>query len=186
MLSPVDVGGGHAFGTLRAAAELTNIRRGMRPRFWMVKDYKVKGLLLERWFLKTMINLACLGDDHVVWEDGAARDQPPAMLVDYCYGEGVLSEPRGLYALGAVGMDIQETESVTFSPVFREAHLVAGIFLFRGYHFLLSVSDDPLLKVWAEAGGALRGKAASLLYHPKAFEADNGGRRSHIVKYTWR
>jgi hypothetical protein len=184
-LSPLDAAGGEAFSTLKAAREMGNVRRQMRPRLWKVKEYNIKGLLLERWFLKTMINLVCLGDGPVAWVDGSAKEDPPSVLVNCCYGAAVLQHPKGLYAIAPLGLQIEDHDSVSFSPLFGDGRIVAGIFRFRGYHFLLSVWDEALPKNLLQLS-PIGEQSDTLLYHPRAFQADIGGKRSQVVRLTWR
>jgi hypothetical protein len=185
-LSPLDSAGARAFGTLRAAWELHGIRQKMRPRPWSIKEHKIQGVLLERWFLKTLINLVCVEDGDIGWADGSPRAAPPPALVDCCYGSARLLQPMGLYVITSIGMELADRDYLKFSPLLEFGRIVAGIFEFRGFHFLLSVRDEPLPNGLLQANGSKGSLPADLMYHPRVFEMANGGRRSQVVKLAWK
>jgi hypothetical protein len=185
-LSPLDAAAGQAFATLKAARELDHVRQGMKPRFWMVKEFKIRGLPLERWFLKTMINLVCLSEGPLLWIDGSAKDSPPSALADCCFGTATLGRPKGLYAIAPVGLQIEDHDTVSFSPFFFDGRIIAGIFRFRGFHFLLSVWDEPVPQGLPQLGISESQGPDNLLYHPKVFQMDCSGKRSENVRFTWK
>jgi len=57
-LSKVDDGGIAAVKTFRRERELTKVREKISPRRWSIVDFRIDGLLLERWLAKTLVNLA--------------------------------------------------------------------------------------------------------------------------------
>src|SRR5688572_9498207 len=56
-LSPVDEAGGHAFRAMRDSALLVEARRQVPHVPWLLRWFGTDGPMLERWFLKTAINL---------------------------------------------------------------------------------------------------------------------------------
>src|SRR5262249_34764344 len=48
-----------AFKAMREERDLTAQRTRMKPKYWTVRRWEIRGPLLERWFLKTLIGLAC-------------------------------------------------------------------------------------------------------------------------------
>ena len=60
-LSPIDATGAQAFSTFREMQRLANVRTRLRPRVWKVRRYVIEGPQLERWLLKTLINISCNG-----------------------------------------------------------------------------------------------------------------------------
>jgi hypothetical protein len=185
-LSPLDSAGARGFRTLRAAWELHSIREKMRPRPWTIKQHKVEGLLLERWFLKTLVDLVCAEDGDIWWADGSPRSTPPRALVDCCFGPTRLVQPMGLYVITALGMELVDRDVLKFSPLLEVGRIVAGIFEFRGFHFLLSVRKEPLPEGLLQANGPKGSQPADLMYHPRVIEMKNRGRLSQVVKLTWK
>jgi hypothetical protein len=185
-LSPLDSAGTRGFRALRAAWELHSIREKMRPHPWMIKQHKIQGRLLERWFLKTLVNLVCAEDGDIGWADGSPRAAPPPALVDCCFGPDRLVLPMGLYMIAASGMELADRDFLRFSPLLESGRIVAGIFEFCGFHFLLSVWNEPLPEGLFQANGPKGSRAAELMYHPRVFEMRNGGRLSQVVRLTWK
>ena len=61
-LSPVDIGGASAFEAFRNMTKIGNVRKKVQPQIWDVIQYSIDGILLERWFLKTLINISFGGE----------------------------------------------------------------------------------------------------------------------------
>ena len=58
LLSNIDEAGATAFRIFREVRNLSNVRSKIRPRRWNIKRHRIDGYNLERWFLKTLINLS--------------------------------------------------------------------------------------------------------------------------------
>jgi hypothetical protein len=132
-----------------------------------------------------MINLVCLSEGPLLWIDGSAKDNPPSALVDCCFGAASLRRPQGLYAIAPVGLQIEDRDTVSFSPFFFDRRIMAGIFTFRGFQFLLSVWDEPVPQGLPQLGISESQQPDNLLYHPKIFQMDCSGRRSQVLRLTW-
>src|SRR5437899_5988102 len=57
-LSEIDAAAGESMNTLREATRLMNLRVELRIKRPTIKRFHVAGVALERWFLKTFINIA--------------------------------------------------------------------------------------------------------------------------------
>ena len=57
-LSDLDAAALRAFDVLRESIRMNDVRGKLKQRFWRIKHFKIDGPLLERWFLKTLINLS--------------------------------------------------------------------------------------------------------------------------------
>ena len=57
LLSPLDSSAGSAFSVLKKCISLSNERQTFHPPKFKVRVFTINGLFLERWFLKTLINL---------------------------------------------------------------------------------------------------------------------------------
>ena len=66
-LSEVDAGGANAFDIFRQLRLVANQRQGLPPNSWQVPEYRIDGPLLERWLLKTLINISYNGDHPIVF-----------------------------------------------------------------------------------------------------------------------
>src|SRR5690348_538201 len=84
-LSPYDQSGAQAFATFRESMRLDNVRRNMEPRRWNVKKFRIDGPGLERWCLKTLINLSCNGT-LPIGRDSQVVGRPSERLVRVAFG----------------------------------------------------------------------------------------------------
>ncbi len=64
-LTHVDKAGISAMNVFRQEVQINNARSKMKPRRWRVEKFQIDGHGLERWFLKTLINVAAEGIHNV-------------------------------------------------------------------------------------------------------------------------
>lgn len=144
-LSPVDASAGQTFDILREVARLKSVRESMTPIRWNVKRYILDGIMLERWFLKTLINIAFDGK-YPIGSESAVAGRPSERLVRIAYGLESFKERAGLYTMSRVGMEVAMEDRVSFSPIMARTgsgdFVLAGIFLFRGFQFLLYLEPE--------------------------------------------
>lgn len=187
LLSPVDEGGILAFQALRQATQLAQRRRKIPQRQWMLHCFTVDGDLLERWFLKTAINIASMGATPVQWLQEATADGLPALFVEAAYGRTRLPAPMGLYAAATPGETVNDIESVELAPILTPDEKVAAfIFRFAGARFLLSMVDAPmprLLKLPHVRSAAW--DESRMLRHLKRINWNCGPVRSHFLDFRW-
>ena len=144
-LSPVDSSAGESFAMLREVARLKNVREAMKPIRWTVKKYDLDGVMLERWFLKTLINFAFDGK-YPIGSDAKVAGRPSERLVRIAYGLESFKGKAGMYTISRVGMESALEDRVSFSPIMAPAphgeYLAAGIFEFRGLQFLVYLEPE--------------------------------------------
>lgn len=143
LLSPVDNEGGRAF---RSIGDLdTWLARSRRTGLQQRREYTVQGPLLERWFLKTTVNLFVVSRNARTWFDGAQADTPPTEIVRAVFGTDRLRHPVGLYNWGGFtpGEQVTLRSELQFSPYFREQSLVGAHFVFHGLNFLIWLVETP-------------------------------------------
>jgi len=186
-LSAVDAAGGAAFATLGSAISLATARARVPHVDWLLQCFRIDGLMLERWFLKTLINLCLVQDAAPTWPDGVIRFNPPLWMVRAAYGIEPLGRPMGLYTVAYVGESTAHRDAVEFGPLFtREDVLVGGVFKFVGYRFVLSLfpGDLPTELVLSEDPKSDWRKGQPI-YHARRWNHDVGERRSHYVDIEW-
>ena len=138
-LSAADDAGAKAFGTLREVERIDGERKRMPPRLWNVVRHKIDGRALERWCLKTLINICC-DREHPIGTDSNVPGRPSARLVRIAYGRESFENRAGLYFVVRVGMVVNPVDSVGFAPLIKHAARVeGGLFRFRDYMMLLSL-----------------------------------------------
>ena len=156
-LSPVDQGGIAAFDTFRQAAAVhnqrsLNIESGFRTGRFDLCTYKLDGTLLERWFLKTLINIEFAGAQNLTIGPYFGQPIPACDLVEVAYGKRSLTGNAGLYFVAGLRETVKLEERVKYtSLIATSAHgefVAAGQFVFFGFTFLLLV--DPAAKIKIE------------------------------------
>ena len=94
----------------------------------------IDGLLIERWFLKTTINVVIAQKNpEMRWAltNTAVQEVPPS-LVQAGFGRTTLSRPMGLYsAIAPAGERVIVQETMAFAPLLKnENRLIGGLFTF--------------------------------------------------------
>ncbi len=190
-LSDVDAAGRDAFVAFRESMKLLNQRRKKRPppQRWRVRLFRLSGVLLERWFLKTTINLACVQGSELRWVGGNQLDHPPREIVELAFGARSFKPPMGLYGASIRGERQTSTDSLAFSPLIQVgSELVGGLFTFRGPRFLLYVGDRDLPGRFDLPGTSMRGwQSSDLRYHPDRYRwaIRESGPLSHMLEILW-
>ncbi|MBX7121745.1 MAG: hypothetical protein K1X42_06405 [Opitutaceae bacterium] len=144
ILSPLDSAAGdfiRVFGAMRAIRD--NRARSPLRAFHPVQ-HQVNGTRLERWCLKTLINLTCDGGKLI----GAGSHAPgvvPDYLVRICFGLDPWPKDRGLYVGMRLGYHLRMDESFEFLPIVYqiENRIVGGYFKLSGIPHYLSLMDEP-------------------------------------------
>lgn len=185
-LSDVDRVGAEAFEVLRETTRLSNVRATLKPRVWNVERYYVDGPQLERWFLKTLVNLAVRGE-YRIGTDSRAAGEPSSRLVEISFGLSGFQGRAGLYSVVHVGQRIQSDDTVKFAPLLMDnASVSGGLFSFRGFRFLLFLEPEGLVRL--PSGVGLEGEdwaISQLNFHNHEMRGTVGKYLSHVVFVKW-
>jgi hypothetical protein len=131
-----------AFDVFRESIRINNVRGKMKKQpLWNVKRFEIDGPLLERWFLKTLINLS-FGNQWTIGPGSHAEGTPSKELVEIVFGVRRFEKGGGLYIAGRAGEQIDSMDRVNFTPMTDRNNLMAGRFNFRGYTFFLSLVPE--------------------------------------------
>jgi hypothetical protein len=139
LLSPVDQAAVRAFQALREMTRVSMLRLGMRDKFCRVVKYHVDGPKLERWFLKTLINL--IAGTAIRIGDATNGGIPTSELVEIAFGYRTFTPRAGLFAAIYVGQRVDPGENVQVAPLQRDGRVEGGLFSFRGHRFLLFLNS---------------------------------------------
>ena len=156
----------------REAIRLNEVRGKLkRPAtHWNVKNMVINGPLLERWFLKTLINLSVGGEWPI---DSQEKGTPSRELVEIAFGRRQFENWAGLYVAGRAGEKIDSMDRFNFTPMTDSRnHLVAGRFNFRGYTFFLCLIPEKMDMLGD----------SHLLYRETTLNCRVQERVSHIIK----
>ncbi len=150
-LSPVDVGGIRAFDTFRQASQVHNQRSlNIESGFWTgrfdVCTHEFDGPLLERWFLKTLINIELAGDQQLPIGTYPGEPRPACELVEVAYGrKRTFQGSAGLYFVAGLDQTVRMEERIQYvsliAPAATGDFVAAAGFVFYGFRFLLLL--DP-------------------------------------------
>jgi hypothetical protein len=191
-LSILDEEAINAFKILREERDLNAVRTEMKPRYWAVRRWRIRGPLLERWFLKTLIGLACEGE-RKIGPDSTEPGQPSANLVRIAYGLEGFAGLSGLYTLAALGMNVHIRERIEYVPMADPDCLPGGLFCFMGYFFILHLGNggldqnaDLMLPGPTKFGGMLGGNInVRPMRHMRAAKFAVHARTSHVIDFKW-
>ncbi|MBM9578179.1 hypothetical protein JWG45_13560 [Leptospira sp. 201903070] len=146
-LSDYDTEAGKFFRFMNEFSEHDSQMKARNYRFVENKKYNVNGLKLERWFVKTFLNIIFANKKEY-------RDKINlTYLLDVLYNEKNFEEPFGLNIMVRVGDKIKSKDSIFHTPVFDSTRkeIVGALFEFRGVKFLLKIppktvnSDGPVI-----------------------------------------
>lgn len=186
LLSPIDDAGAGAFDVIRKMRELGRVRRKMKPTIWHVVKYSVDGPGLERWFLKTLINLTFEGG-YPIGRESAQPGRPSEHLVHIAFGRRKFEERAGLYSVIHPGMKMFSAERIAFTPLIKlGTHIEGALFGFAGFIYLLFLEKEgppPRLTGISFCGEDL-GKSQLNFHNEQA--TDMAGRyKSQTITTTW-
>jgi len=181
-LSEVDAVALAAFNAFRESVRINDVRTGLNSRSWAIRRFVVDGVGLERWFLKTLINLS-FGGDWIIGPGTHSKGMPSPELVEIAFGIRQFQNGAGLYVAGHAGEKINSRDGVRITPKTYNQNLVAGGFVFRGYRFFLNLlchefrmdGESHLLYHGAKLRFKVPNKKGKLLFsHEIAFKWPKG------------
>lgn len=149
---------------------------------------KISGNLLERWFLKTLINFS-YNSEYQLGQFGEINGRPHLYLVDVVFGTVSFSHYLGLYSLIPEGYVSISTGEITFTPLIQNAITIGGgIFSFRGIDFFLSLTPSipPYKLGYLDVQYLPKHISdAVLIYRCPKMEWSLNGKQYHRIEIVW-
>lgn len=191
-LSPtVDPAGINAFDVFRKVAEFSEQRTSALKNSGIVLpfeqvQYTIHGPNLERWFLKTLINLVIVGKEKVpIGSNRGNAGEPSQELVEIAFSKKQFAHGAGLYFPNHAGLTWNpNSEGVTCIPQILlhpdGAHIVAGEFWFFGCPFFLHLMQVRIPLTWN-----YRGRPTKFLYRLSRIEFNLEGDVRQKVNFQW-
>jgi hypothetical protein len=178
-LSELDAAVKQAFETFDESMRLFQARSKLQGRRWAIKTFNIDGELLERWFLKTLINLGH-GGQWIIGEGPNAAGLPNDELVRIAFGKARFREGAGLYTAAHDGEQVTLRRGLSLIPKTIGNSLLAGMFSLCGYRFFLNLLPERFSE---HQGSHLMYREVHQWYAPR----DDKGRpvRSHRLDITW-
>ena len=119
-------------------------RNKMKPIRWTLQKFQIDGTGLERWCLKTLINVHSEGQ-YRIGTDSDTVGKPSLRLVRVAFGKEKFAPRAGLYGLGTPGQNFDITDGFRLMPFANKDNvLTGGLFGIHGYQFLLCVEETGL------------------------------------------
>jgi hypothetical protein len=188
-LSPVDDAGALAFATFRTMASIYKNRSGMlRYGLWCgrfdVMEQRVDGPGLERWLLKTLINMELAGKQGLGVGPTASPAGIDSELVEIAFGLRSFQDRARLYfaAFDSEAIDMQER--VQYASWIKDvpprpSYVGAGAFSFYGFRFFC---PEP---AGFPDSITIEGREVKLLHHINTINVDRNNQPSQRVHFTW-
>ncbi len=145
-LSPTDAEAGRLFEAMRKRATTSHHRVSSGKPPWTLTEYRLDGQLIERWLMKSTINLYHQAPERWTWqESGDFAKHPPHNFVRVAFGHDQLDQPYGLYVSAKVGETIRGIDGLSYSSLHNERDgLVGAYFETIGIRLLIWLSSlDP-------------------------------------------
>lgn len=146
----------------------------------------IEGELLERWLLKTVVNVAAAG-----WL-GPMKWAPSDEVVQAIFGQGKLPPRIGLYSVDGIDPNHRPSGGASFMPLFlstRVGQLLAGAYVtIHGMPLLASLHDELAPRLDSGAMPSLQGRFAPRLrhlYHPGAIVMSRRRGKPVFIGMSW-
>ena len=181
-LSEVDDAAIYLFKVFREGIRLQQARGALRnPQEWAVpfgidwtvRRFVIDGPRLERWFLKTLVNLS-FGRQWIIGQGSGPPGWPSKELVEIAFGRRRFPKEAGLHIMAHPGQQIDSHDRVNITPMSQGDNLVAGRFNFRGYSFFLNLLPGKLFPKLGES---------DLLYRETTINWNVSGFLSHAILF---
>jgi hypothetical protein len=188
-LSPVDEAGATAFAAFRMMTTIYNNRSGML-RYglwcgrWDVIEHRLDGKGLERWLLKTLINMELAGKQELAVGANAAAPAVAPELVEIAFGLRPFQGRAGLYFTAFENEAIDMDERVQYISWIKDgknsSFVAAGAFLFYGFRFFLSLEPEGF-----PDSLVMQRRDLKLLHHINIINVDLNNKPSQRVNFNW-
>jgi hypothetical protein len=187
-LSTADDAGIATIKQFREFLRLAQVRGAMKPRRWRIKRFGTNGYELERWFLKTLTNIA-FGRRYPVFKPQGDEWRPSKELVEVAFGLRRFEPRAGLYLMGGQpGEKVSAYEGlriITFTD--KAERLVGARFLVFGFVFVIYLETEGLnryIEMFDKDGKVTPG--INMMYHPRAIRyALPEPHLSHTLQINW-
>lgn len=146
------------------------------------------GNLLERWFLKTLINFYCDSEQQVGWNN-AARGRPDIYLIHAVFGKALLINGMGIYSIACNDSEIDSRGEISIMPIILDGRIIIGaVFSFRGIDFFLSLTPHapPPLELIARLDRFIAYSSRLVLtYRSPSMQWDINGDPFYKINIEW-
>jgi hypothetical protein len=188
-LSGADNAAIRAVEQFREFFRLADVRGKLKPRRWRISRFSTNGFELERWFLKTLTNIA-FGREYPTFKPTRQEWRPSNEIVEIAFGLKRFQPRAGLYLIGGqTGDNVDVNEKfriITFTD--NNDRLVGARFLVFGFAFAIYLEQRGLDRdiYFCDVGGRATA-GTNVMYHPRAIKYTTapGLPVSHVLQIEW-
>ncbi len=144
-LSPLDSAAQSAWEMIEEAVEMQSRRDRGRGKQYPVKHRSLQSRPLQRWFLKTAINVLIQNKHDGTWDSNGreAIDVPPPLL-EHIFLDRDLPEPLGIYLVARQGTGSTDEAHVGIRTLLSgQREFAAVVMQFRSLTFLSWLHSSP-------------------------------------------
>ena len=184
--STLDKQGIEAFTIFKQFDKLHLNRSKMKPRRWnVINSKKIDGLLLERWLLKTTINLSLFTSKPKPLGLGFnSTNNLPSELVEIVFGKRYFPDGMGLHvAFGDKQKFDMNKDEVFFNSIEQNDRVAGAFFSLRNFRFFLSLTDIKDESFFEGLSGEW-GKPL-IKRRPSTVNVKIGPNMSHKIRFKW-
>jgi len=186
-LSEVDQEAVHFVEALRESWRLLQVRVARKDHRWRIVKFPIDGYLMERWFLKTLINVT-YGRGVPIGTDSKDSGLPSQSLVEVAFGRKKFEPQAGLYGVYDDFAHRPKSDGLDILTFNTPRHRVQGaVFCFLGFRLLLFLDTTgptlPLMEITTPSGETA--ETIEPAYHPRSVTYSVGKGVSHAVEFKW-
>jgi hypothetical protein len=142
-LSVVDSAAIEAKKAFDAALDLMNFRAKYKKQRWTRQTFTVNGYLLERWFLKTLINVVQCGVFKLpVGSDATEHGLPSRRLVEIAFGSQRFDKPEGMYSVAILNEPNSVDDRFQIVTLTKNNHIGGALFRFGSLNYHLHLESE--------------------------------------------
>jgi hypothetical protein len=167
---------------------LLRVRIGRNDHRWRIVRFPVDGYQLERWHLKTLINVAYDRGSPIGPDSQDVGLPSSRSLVEIAFGRKAFEPNAGLYGIFDAPENRPSTDGIEIHAINTHTNRVLGaVFCFLGVRLLLYMDTKgptlPRMEIATATGE--RAEMIEPTYHPRGIEYRAGKGISHSVDFKW-
>jgi hypothetical protein len=127
------------------SVQLTHTRMPFEDRRWAVERFRINATFLERWLLKTLINITYEGSERI-GPNAEDFGVPSNDLVEIAFGLRGFSANAGLFIVYEPNEPVTYGQQFTIIPLFDTSKklLVGGAFYLKGFKLILCLLEKGI------------------------------------------
>lgn len=152
-------------------------------------EFLLNGILLERWLVKTAVNLSVGGDLHIGYGmSGSKPGWPSPYLLAVAFGDEVLCAKMGANFLFPETQYKHRSSEILVVPIYRDGQIGGFVFGLRGQFIFLSLypgHQPPSVDTLSPGLLPPPIGAATLHYRPASYRIQVAGGSEGLIQLQW-